>query len=143
LAEMGAADIFARPAVRAFLLDIATNPASRPFVHVSRLEVGDTCAAANLGLQFRGRYYHVLASRCSGELARFGPGAAHLRALLRHAIEADLREFDFTVGDEAYKRDWAHLSVPLFDHTAASTERGLMVIWWVRVMHRLKRVIKQ
>jgi CelD/BcsL family acetyltransferase involved in cellulose biosynthesis len=67
-------------------------------VHVSRLEVGDAIAAANLGLVFRGCYYHVLASFDDGELSRFGPGVAHLHDLLRHAIEGGCTMFDFTIG---------------------------------------------
>ncbi len=143
LVEMGVPDLFARPAYRQFFVDMASHPASRHLVHVSRLEVGSTCVAANFGMIFRGRYYHVLASRCAGELARYGPGAAHLRELLRHAIECDVREFDFTIGDERYKLEWSDVSANLFDHVAAANARGSLVMVWTRGRHRAKRVIKQ
>ncbi len=73
---------------------------------MSRLDVGPTLAAANYGLIFRGRYYHVLASYDDGPVSRFGPGAAHLHDLMRYAIEHGCNEFDFTIGDEPYKHDW-------------------------------------
>ena len=44
-------------------------------------------AAVNLGLTWRGCYYHLLASYDDGELSRFGPGAAHLHELLHQAID--------------------------------------------------------
>ena len=49
-ARMGVSNIFARPGYREFFLDLATNPRTRGLVHVSRLDVGTTWAAVNLGL---------------------------------------------------------------------------------------------
>lgn len=103
-ARMGVANIFAPAGRREFFLDLATNPRLRDLVHVSRLDVGPLWAAINLGLTFNGTYYHILASYDDGEVSRFGPGAAHLRDLLAYAIERGCRYFDFTIGDESYKR---------------------------------------
>src|SRR5262249_9716965 len=106
-ARMGVGNIFARPGHRDFFMDLATDPHARNLVHLSRLDVGETWAAINLGLQFRGCYYHVLASYDDGALSRFGPGAAHLRELIARAVAQGLRVFDFTVGDERYKLEWS------------------------------------
>ena len=79
----------------------------RGLVHVSRLDVGSTWSAINLGLMFRGTYCHVLASYDDGETSRFGAGVAHLRELMRYSIERGLKHFDFTIGDERYKLEWS------------------------------------
>jgi CelD/BcsL family acetyltransferase involved in cellulose biosynthesis len=142
-ARMGVADVFARPGHAAFYADLATGPATRGFVHVSRLEVGDAIAAANFGAIHRGRYYHLVAAYSDGEVARFGPGSAHLRELLRTAIERGCREFDFTIGDEAYKREWSDRSMVLHDLHAATTPTGWFVANAVRACARAKRVVKQ
>ena len=142
-AKMGVANIFAPPGQREFLLDLATNPAVRPIVHVSRLDVGPIVAAANLGLVFRGRYYYLLASHDDGPAWRFGPGVAHLHDLLRYAIERRLDEFDFTVGDESYKRDWHDSLAILYDHVAAASLRGQSIALLAVGKRRLKRLIKQ
>src|SRR6185312_16214337 len=81
-AHRGVGDMFARPGWRDFFLDVAVNPATRPLVHVSRVQIGEGCAAANLGLVFGGTYYHMVASYDDGEVSRYGPGALHLRELL-------------------------------------------------------------
>jgi CelD/BcsL family acetyltransferase involved in cellulose biosynthesis len=143
LARIGVGDIFDRPGQREFYLELATNPKLSGFVHVSRFDIGAHWTAINLGLAFRGCYYHVLASYTDGELARFGPGSLHLRELLRYAIARGLTEFDFTIGDEPYKREWSDRTLNLFDHTAAATLRGwpaTLLSAWVR---RPKRLIKQ
>jgi CelD/BcsL family acetyltransferase involved in cellulose biosynthesis len=143
LARMGAPNIFARPGWSEFYTAAATNPRTRHLVHVSRLDAGTTFAAINLGLVFRDAYYHVLVSHDDGEVARFGPGVAHLRELLRYAIERGLKHFDFTIGDERYKLEWSDHKVPLYDHVATVTWRGLMAKPLVIGHRRLKRFIKQ
>jgi CelD/BcsL family acetyltransferase involved in cellulose biosynthesis len=110
---------------------------------VSRLDVGETVAAVSLGLTFRDCYYLVLSSYHDSEFSRFGPGRAHLHELLRHAIDSGYRRFDFTVGDEPYKRDWSDTEVRLHDHLAAATLRGRAMAAITAAFRRTKRLIKQ
>jgi CelD/BcsL family acetyltransferase involved in cellulose biosynthesis len=142
-ARHGIANLFARPAYLDFYRDLAGNPAMRDFVHISRLNVGDEVVATNLGLVFGGRYYHVLASYTDGDLSRWGPGAAHLNDLLAYAIEHKCEAFDFTIGDERYKRDWCDEVQPLHDHVAVATWRGALIAGPALVTHGLKRTVKQ
>ena len=141
LARIGVADMFAGPGRAAFFRAVVA--ALGPVAHVSHLDVGATVAAANVGFVFRGRYYHMLASHTDGEVARFGPGTIHLQHLLADAIEKGCGLFDFTVGDEPYKRDWCDEELKLYDIRRASTPGGLVVALASGVAARAKRVIKQ
>ena len=140
-ARMGIANLFARPGYSDFFLTVATKAGQ--LVQVSQLDVGTKCAATSLGLHFRGCYYHVLASYDDGLLARFGPGIVHLHELMRHAIEQGCKQFDFTIGDEPYKRDWADTKIKLYDHIAASCWRGEIAAAQMIFRLRVKRFIKQ
>jgi len=142
-ARMGVGNLFAKPGHADFYCALASDPLTRPLAHVSCLEVGPTPAAVNLGLIWRGCYYHLLASYDDGERARFGPGAAHLHDLLKLAIERGLTVFDFTVGDEPYKRDWSDSEIALYDHVAAARWRGALIVLPLIVVLRVKRWIKQ
>jgi CelD/BcsL family acetyltransferase involved in cellulose biosynthesis len=142
-ARMGVEDIFSRPGYREFFLDVATDLNVSALTHVSRLDVGSTMAATNLGLRFRDCYYLVLSSYHDGEFSRFGPGRAHLHELLRHAIDSGFRQFDFTVGDEPYKRDWSDTELRLHDYLAAVTPRGWLMVAMTTAYRRTKRFIKQ
>lgn len=142
-ARKGIADMFARPGYREFFLDFASNPATRHMTHVSRVEIGSVCAAANFALTFGDCYYHVLASYCEGHLTRHGPGALHLRELMGYAIKRGLRLFDFTIGDEGYKNEWCDLRLALYDYSAAATWRGLPWSAASKLRRRIKRFIKQ
>jgi len=143
-ARRGIRDIFTRPGLREFFLDLASNPKIRHRFHISRVEVGDTWAAANFAILFGDCYYHVLASyEDDAAVSHYGPGALHLRELLAHAIKLGMRRFDFTIGDEPYKDEWSDLSVKLYDHSAAATWRGWPVSAASTARRRLKRFIKQ
>ena len=142
-ARMGVADIFGRPGYRDFFLDLTLGPSTQHLVHVSRLDVGSISAAVNLGLIFRDSYYHVVASYDDGDVARFGPGAAHLRDLLSHAITLGCRTFDFTIGDERYKLEWSDRTLNLYDYVASATWRGWPLAELTLARRRLKRWIKQ
>ena len=141
--RMGVANMFALPGYAAFFHAVATTPETRGLVHLSRLDTGSTWAAINLGLTFRDCYYHVLASYDDGETSRFGPGAAHLRELIKRAIERGLKRFDFTIGDEPYKRDWCETEQKLYDHSSAATLRGLPGTALAHAWRSTKRLIKQ
>jgi CelD/BcsL family acetyltransferase involved in cellulose biosynthesis len=142
-ARMGVANMFDRKGYRGFFLELTTGASARKIAHVSRLQVGDVYAATNLGLMFRGGYYHVLASYDEGPLSRFGPGAAHLHDLMRYALEHGCTFFDFTIGDEPYKRDWCDTELKLYDCVEAATWRGWISATAASSGQRLKRMIKQ
>jgi CelD/BcsL family acetyltransferase involved in cellulose biosynthesis len=142
-AHKGISDCFARPGCREFFADFATNPNSRHLAHVSRVDIGPTCAAVNFGIAFGDCYYHVLTSYCDGELSRHGPGTLHLRELLAYAIGRKLRRFDFTIGDERYKLEWSDQRLNLYDYGTAARWHGWPAsLAWV-LQRRLKRFIKQ
>jgi D-aspartate ligase len=143
LARKGIGDIFAPPGHREFYLDLATNPRLRDVIHVSRVDIGPSCAAANFGVMFGDCYYHVLASFVDSEVAHYGPGALHLRELMAHAIKRGLKRFDFTIGDEPYKQEWSDATLALYDHAATVTWRGLPARALSAVQRRIKRTIKQ
>jgi CelD/BcsL family acetyltransferase involved in cellulose biosynthesis len=142
-ARKGIPDMFARPGYREFFLDFGSNPATRHLVHVSRVEIGTTCAAANFAIALGDCYYHILSSYCDGRLTRYGPGALHLRELMAYAIGRGLRQFDFTIGDERYKNEWCDRHLRLYDYSAAATWRGWPASALSAVRRRLKRAIKQ
>ena len=142
-ARMGVGNLFAKPGHTDFYRALATDPATRPVVHVSRLDVGATAAAVNLALIYHGRYYHLLASYTDCDLSRFGPGAAHLHDLMHYAIDRGCDIFDFTIGDERYKRDWCDIELKLYDYIAPVTWRGALVAMPMLAAQRIKRWIKQ
>lgn len=143
-AAMGVTNIFALPGYHGFYNALAQlQDFAHVNTHVSRLDVGATPAATNLGLIFRGSYYHLLASYDGGELSKYGPGAAHMHHLLQYAIEQRCHTFDFTIGDERYKQEWCDSQIVLYDYVAPATARGAIVAAKLYAVGRAKHFIKQ
>jgi len=140
-ARKGIADVFRRRGYREFFRDLVSNPRTREFTHVSELRVGTSAAAISFGLEYRSRYFLYLVSY-DESFSRFSPGAIHLNALLRRAIERGLHEFDFLVGLQRLKREWSDQRIQLYDHVAGATLPGHAVAASLRAWSRLKRAIK-
>lgn len=140
-ATTGIPDFFAQPGNSDFFLSVAANAGS--LVHMTRFDVGSTCVAANLGLQFHGCYYYLLTSYDDGPLSRFGPGIVHLHELMRYAIAQRFRYFDFTIGEHPYKLDWADEKVELHGHISAASWRGLPAAAGVMIEPRARRFLKR
>jgi CelD/BcsL family acetyltransferase involved in cellulose biosynthesis len=133
--------MFEWPGYRDFFIDL-TGAQSACLTHVSRVDVGEMTAAANFGLMYRGRYYYILAGYDDGELARFGPGAMQLQEVMRHAAENNCPLFDFTIGDEPYKREWCDIEIGLCDYVAPASWRGSLVAASTVAFRQIKRWIK-
>jgi CelD/BcsL family acetyltransferase involved in cellulose biosynthesis len=142
-AKLGVANMFERPGYRDFFLDLATGAQSSRLTHVSRVDVGKMTAAANFGLMYRGRYYYILAGYDDGELARFGPGAMQLQDVMRYAAEHNCPLFDFTNGDEPYKREWCDIEIGVCDYVAPASWRGTPVALSTVAFRQIKRWIKR
>jgi CelD/BcsL family acetyltransferase involved in cellulose biosynthesis len=140
-ARIGASNLFEQTGYSDFYLSVAATAGW--LIHISRLDVGTTCAAANLGLQFRECYYYILPSYDDGPLSRFGPGVIHLHELMRYAISRGFKYFDFTIGDHPYKLDWADEEIKLYDHTAAVGWLGLPAAAAIALKPRAKRFLKK
>jgi CelD/BcsL family acetyltransferase involved in cellulose biosynthesis len=143
LASRGIPNFFAKPGYLAFYRALASSARTSDLVHVSELRVGSEVAAVSFCLAFGGRYYYLLSSYTDAELARFGPGAVHLHELMRYAIDRGATVFDFTIGDETYKRDWCEETQKLYDHIAVASWRGALAVLPMRLARDAKRTIKQ
>lgn len=142
-AQKGIPDLFAKARYTDFYRALVTRDHSQQLVHISHLQVGATVGAVNLGLVFGDRYHHVLASHVDGRVSHFGPGAAHLREIIKYAIDRGLSVFDFTIGDEGYKRDWCETEIRLFDHVSGTNVRGRLAATLLLITKSFKRFVKQ
>ncbi len=62
---------------------------------------------------------------------------------MHYAMDRGCRIFDFTIGDERYKRDWCDTELKLYDYIAPVTWRGAFMAMPMQAVQRAKRWIKQ
>ncbi len=143
-ARMGVANLFDKPGYRDFYRDLATNADAGDMIHICYLDVGGATAAANWGISFGGRYSYVLASYDeTAETAKYGPGVIQLMELMAHATATGHGEFDFTIGDEAYKEQWCEVEVPLHDHMEPNSLIGWIGLGPEIAYFQVKRFISR
>lgn len=141
-ARKGISDLFARPGYREFFRDLAIAPHTRDWVHVSALTAGPTLAATSLSME-HGRHSSLLLIGYDHSFAQLSPGVIQMNRLIERAIGRGTTEFDFLVGEQRLKQEWADVSIPLYDHIAAASYRGHLIAHAVRLISRFKRAIKQ
>lgn len=106
---------------------------------VSRLRVGDETVATNLGVIHHSRFYGLVMAYEGGNWARYSPGRILLQFLVEWSISRGLETFDFTVGDEGYKRFWADSTLKLYESFYACTLRGACFMTVLRLKEAARR----
>ena len=120
----GAADILEKPGRRDFYTALALRGLNGGRSHLCSLKVGGKILAAHWGMIDGDRFYYLLPSHTSGELRKFSPGEILLVKLFEWCTERHISDFDFTIGDEAYKLRWSQYRLNLFSLALTSTIRG-------------------
>lgn len=99
---------FSTPQGRAYYRDLALAFARQGWLDLALLEVGHRPVAFAYSVVYGGRYHYWVAGHDPDPLyARWSPGKILIRHLLEDAFHQGLAEFDFGLGDEAYKWEWA------------------------------------
>ena len=93
--------------------NLATHALPSKLLHVSAIRCGDEVIACSLSFQFNNRFYFYIPAS-SLKWANYSPGKVHLAMLLEQAIASRIQVFDFLRGNESYKQQWTHMSVPLY-----------------------------
>ncbi len=113
LREAGAFDLFAWPGYREFYMQATRDYHPSGMIHVSALTLDDRVLATHWGAVWRNRFLWLMPSFEGGEWSRFGPGRLLLERLLEWSFANGLVGFDFTIGDEAYKKKYCSASEDL------------------------------
>jgi CelD/BcsL family acetyltransferase involved in cellulose biosynthesis len=104
--ELGRDNVLVVPALRAFYEAVITENWSEGFTALSALEVDGEIAAALFALRHADTYYLLLSAFRNGEWKSASPGNVLLDRMTTHLIETGVAVFDFTIGNESYKRDF-------------------------------------
>ncbi|MDY7578256.1 GNAT family N-acetyltransferase [Herbaspirillum sp. RTI4] len=124
----GSRDLFAEPAYLAFYQSLAEQQISDGEIVVSALYAGDELIATHWGMRHAQRFYWLMPGYENGIWARYSPGRILLDAVVQWCITERLAVFDLTVGDDAYKRDWADSTMLLYGADVGRSLRGKLAV---------------
>jgi CelD/BcsL family acetyltransferase involved in cellulose biosynthesis len=106
---------------------------------LSALTAGEEVVATLLGIRLDSRYVMVRISNAGEKWSNCSPGRLIIERTMAALHRDGVRQFDFSVGNYAYKRRFGVVPQPLADITAALSWRGLPYAWRDRAVRELRR----
>jgi len=108
----------------AFYRNLVRDGVGNGFALVTVLAVGDEIVATLLGIRTGSRYVMVRISNAGEKWSNCSPGRLIIERTMAALHRDGVREFDFSVGNYAYKRRFGVTRLPLIDISAALSWRG-------------------
>ena len=108
----------------AFYRNLVRDGVGNGYALVSALTVGDEIVATLLGIRTGSRYVMIRISNAGEKWSNCSPGRLIIERTMAALHSDGVREFDFSVGNYAYKRRFGVTRLPLIDISAALSWRG-------------------
>jgi CelD/BcsL family acetyltransferase involved in cellulose biosynthesis len=108
----------------AFYRNLVRNSVGNGYALVSALTVGEEVVATLLGIRAGARYVMIRISNAGEKWSNCSPGRLIIERTMAALHRDGVREFDFSVGNYAYKRRFGVTRSPLLDISAALSWRG-------------------
>ena len=109
----------------AFYRNLVRDGVGDGYAVVTALTVGDEVVATLLGIRCGARYVMIRISNAGDKWSNCSPGRLIIERTMAALHKDGVREFDFSVGNYAYKRRFGVTRLPLVDVSAALSWRGL------------------
>ena len=133
---LGWHDILEQGAFRRFYEAVAFDNPGR-IVALAALKAADKPVASLYGLTFNGSFLLLMHS-FEADLERLSPGVVALNEMITAAIESGTRSFDFTIGNEGYKRQFGVQAGVLYEGLHPLTVKGRVLIEALEAAKRMK-----
>jgi CelD/BcsL family acetyltransferase involved in cellulose biosynthesis len=142
--KAGIADAFGPPHIRSFwraLLEASQAEPDRPFT-IEALVVGGSVRAITGSSHLLDRTVCEFGAIEDDELKSISPGEYLAYSNLEEACAKGLPCYDFSVGDEAYKRTWCDLEIRHFDAVIPLSAAARLAVIGSNLAARAKQTIK-
>ena len=122
----------------AFYRNLVHDNVANGYAVLSALSVGDEMVASLLGIRQGSRYVMVRISNAGEKWSNCSPGRLIIERTMAALHKDGVRQFDFSIGNYAYKRRFGVKRIALVDITAALSWRGLPYALRDRAARRLR-----
>jgi len=123
----------------AFYRNLVRDGVGSGYAVVTALTVGEEVVATLLGVRNDRRYVMIRISNAGDKWSNCSPGRLIIERTMAALHRDGVREFDFSVGNYAYKRRFGVARLALVDLSAALSWRGLPYALRDRAVHELRR----
>ena len=92
---------------------------------LSYLALDNEIMSIHWGIIYKKRFYYLLPSIKDSKFNKYSPGRLLVSLLIRWSISKKLEVFDFTLGEESYKKSWSNKDSYLYNYVKLNTLKGL------------------
>ena len=142
LSSQGIKDIFKLEDLN-FYKNFERKKLSKIKTHLSALSLNNELIAIHWGIIYNRRFYYLLLSMKEDNLKKYSPGRLLISLLVRWSIAKKMQIFDFTLGDEGYKKSWANRTSALHNYIQLSSLRGLILYILIKIKLILKLIYRK
>jgi len=122
-----------------FYRSLVRHGTASGYAVVSALTAGEDIVATLLGIRTGSRYVMIRISNVGGKWSNCSPGRLIIERTMAALHDDGVREFDFSIGNYAYKRRFGVTRTALVDLSAALSWRGLPYALRDRAVRQLRR----
>ena len=108
----------------AFYRDLVREGTGSGYVMMTALTAGEEIVATLLGIRTGTRYVMIRISNAGDKWSNCSPGRLIIERTMAALHKDGVREFDFSIGNYAYKRRFGPTRMPLVDISASVSWRG-------------------
>ena len=147
--EMGVEDVLEKKEHRDFYFNMPFQIGQSARAHCSVLKLNEEIIAMHWGAVDGKIFYYLMPAYCGAEWSKYSPGKILLEDLMLSCHQSGLNVFDFTSGDESYKKIWANESFPIHLTLRSYSFKGSAYIKLLNLKQRLgqcnllKKVLKK
>jgi len=139
---LGKTNVLDEPGYDDFLRLQALEGLTTGAILLCGLKLGDKILAVQWGAVRERRLYSIIASYDDGEYGNLSPGEFLLHDLFSWCFDHGIDVFDFTYGDEPYKRAWCEETLVLFQNLMPVSAWGNVGVYALKsgiiAKHQLK-----
>ena len=139
--QTGVRDVLKCIYIQNFYRQFNSNNSEELKIHVSALKLGNKIIATHWGVIHNNILYWLMPTH-SYKYQKYSPGRLLIDRLLTWAIENKIESFDFTIGDDQYKKEYCNRESVLYDNLQSNTILGLPFIKIYQLIHYIKTTKK-
>jgi CelD/BcsL family acetyltransferase involved in cellulose biosynthesis len=138
--QMGVDNFLKLKGHRDFYLNMPSSISSTASIHCSTLTLDGEVIALHYGVIDKSTFFYLMPAH-SNKWEKFSPGKLLLEDLLRWSTENNISLFDFTIGEESYKKIWSNESFFLHETNQPFTATGYAYLFLLDMSRSLKKFI--
>tara|TARA_Y100000590_G_scaffold346139_1_gene396261 strand:- start:23365 stop:24477 length:1113 start_codon:yes stop_codon:yes gene_type:complete len=108
-------------------------------IHCSALILGEQIIATHVGLIDKDTFFYLMPAH-EESYNKFSSGRLLLENLIEWSIINKLKYFDFTIGDEKYKKIWSNTEMKLFSYIKSQNFKGAIYQNNLNIKNNLKNI---